>query len=1096
MALSLSSISSAASDFRTQISNAAGQLNNATSQITAALRQPNSNNISSSLRDIGGLANQVLGSNNNIAKGINQVNSAVSVVSRLSGALQTTTKIDANRFSLTNALSSAFNATGLGPLAKNLDQLASIGAQVAGASAAFNNVAVVNRSEQEIKGAVGGVFDQARQYIESFKPDAMSIGDAVYNALGDPSPPANVGYALNSEGRVENPLRYHNHYNYIITLGILDSSQLSDPASYRSSNGFKQILLRSGGGSPDGGYNNRIRTSHEGNENAEYYIDDIDIGAVVAPNPNTGAAQGTSITFKIIEPYSMGKLIEAMLVGSAACGYSSYNDAPFCLKIEFYGWDSRGQRKQVLARPGYIPIKIVEMQLETGSQGSVYACKAVPYSEVALSDTVNKTRVPISARGDTVHSILENGKKSVTYTVNGQIEKLEEKEIIKGYDRYVIVFPKSRDDLNKALQAANVNLDVLRAAQNASDQERIRLGVGDPPKPTDPDTPAQVIPVVAASAPNQYLYLKSYAGNPQNMNAWGRSLIVEDTRDGGDVSFAAAGSQQNSDTRTMNRNHPEASVPEKGRVFTFNQGTNITEIITEVLKKSAYAKEVGSAPSKNGFKETFRIETLVFAESGGTAIEQQIGRPRRTYVYAVHPFWTHEARHLGPNQRPKGIKELKKLAKKEYNYIYTGTNEDILKFDIKFNNSFYQNMRADLGQGSSTTIGQEVTSSGRQPGTQLADTGDRTSGSPRSEPQSAVELTGESKASSSGGTRVYNVDDKVKAAIFEQFYNRVINSPIDMISAEMEIWGDPYYLPLETGNAAGKPSQPGITEDGAMAYIKDEVFVLINFKTPLDYFIYGSRMDIPKNIKSFSGLYQVISTTSNFSGGVFKQTLKLIRVPNQNEESTENSSGVFQTGANSQVPDPARNANPNPNSAPVSPPTGSSVQQVTNVNTNASSGVDASFSQIRLMTGEPASGTTTINNSGISTIAGAFANDPTGLANLALSTATRLGIAANLSQTVFPVKFPDPTAVIQQAAPVVASVQQAANLVARGLNGPVGPTLTNISQIVQTVSSLPSSLNGAASQAVNRIQTTANSAASAVTTQARAAGLRPPVGPQ
>lgn len=1093
MALSLgslaSSASSVASDFKSQINSAAGQLN-------TALSGANANNLTSSLRDIGGLANQVLGSNTNIAKGINQIGGAVGAVSRLSGILQSGSKIGANNFSLTNVLASAFSSSGLGPLAKNLDQLSSIGAQVAGAAAAFNNVSVVKRSEQEIRGAVGGSFDQARQYVESFKPDAMSVGDAVYNSLGDPAPPANVGYALNSNGRVENPLRYHNHYNYIITLGILDAGQLSDPESYRSNNGFKQILLRSGGGTPDGGYSNRIRTSHEGNENAEYYIDDIDIAAVVAPNPNTGAAQGTSISFKIIEPYSMGKVIEAMLVGAAACGFSSYNDAPFCFKIEYYGWDSRGERKQVLARPGYIPIKIVEMQLETGTQGSVYACKAVPYSEVALSDTANKTRIPISARGDSVHTILENGKKSVTYTVNGQIEKLEEKQIIKGYDRYVIVFPKSREDLHKALKAGNVDLNVLRATQDASDQERIRLGVGDPPRPTDPDTPAQVIPTIAASAPNQYLYLKSYAGNPQNMNAWGLSLIVEDTRDGGDVSFAAPGSQQNAETRTMNRNHPEASVPEKGRVFTFNQGTNITDIITEVLKKSAYAKKVGSEPSKNGFKESFRIETLVFAEPGGGAVEQQIGRPRRTYVYAVHPFWTYEARHLAPNQKPKGINELKKLAKKEYNYMYTGNNEDILKFDIKFNNSFYQNMRADLGQGSSTTIGQEVTSSGRQTGTQLADTGDRTSGGPRSEPQSAVELTGDSKASSNGGTRVYNVDDKVKAAIFEQFYDRVINSPADMISIEMDIWGDPYYLPLETGNAAGKPSQPGVTQDGAMAYVKDEVYIIINFKTPLDYFIYGSRMDIPKNIKSFSGLYQVISSTSNFSGGVFKQTLKAIRVPNQNDQSTENSSGVFQTGTNSQVPDPARNANPNPNSAPVTPPTGSVVREITNLNTNQSTGVTASFSQLRLMTGSAPTGSTTVNNAGISTIANAFANNPEALANLALSTATRLGVAANLSETVFPIKLPNPTVVAQQAAPVVAAVQQAASLVARGLNGPAGSALPNISQIAQTAGSLPASLNGAVSQAANRLQTTVNAAASAVTTQARAAGLRPPVGPQ
>jgi len=34
---------------------------------------------------------------------------------------------------------------------------------------------------------------------------------------------------------------------------------------------------------------------------------------------------------------------------------------------------------------------------------------------------------------------------------------------------------------------------------------------------------------------------------------------------------------------------------------------------------------------------------------------------------------------------PPNVDQLKSQAKKEYNYYYTGQNEDVLDFDIKFN---------------------------------------------------------------------------------------------------------------------------------------------------------------------------------------------------------------------------------------------------------------------------------------------------------------------------------------------------------------------------------------------------------------------------
>ena len=1056
-------------------------------------------NISLGGVNIAGLANQLLGDNAAASKLIGQAAGAFGAINKVSGALGIFGNKSGNPLSVSNLVGSALKTSGLGSFADTIESLGSLGGSITGSIGAFNASTVANRSTQEVTGAVGGQFDQARKFAESYKPD-VGVGAGAQSSSNN-----NKSLNINSAGRIENPLRVHNHYNYIITLGILDAAQLNNPDSYRSGSGFKKVLIRSGGGLPNTGYNTRIRTSAEGEENAEYYIDDLEIGAVISPNKNTGVALGTNVTFKIIEPFSMGKVIEAMLVGSRECGYAGYMDAPFCIKIEFYGWDDRGEVRTVAAKPSYVPIKINKMELHIGAQGSTYDCTAVPYSEAALGDTANKTRVAVSAYGTTVHDVLENSKESVTYTINGQIENLEEKKVIKGYDRYLIAFPRNRQDLQNAIKRGDFDPAPLKATIDASYQEQIRLGVSQPVTSSNAATATQSVPVIGTTAPNTYLYLKSWASNAANMNPFGLSLITTDTRDGGDQPHQGAGSAVNPETKTVQRQDATSAVAEKSRKFNFSSGATITQIIEEVLLSSAYVKELATKTPVNGFKQWFRIETLVFIEpSTGAGIECEIGRPRKTYVYAVHPFWTYEARHNAPSQAPVGIDKLKALAKKEYNYYYTGKNEDVLNFDINFNNAFFQNVRADMGQNASTSTGQSITATGARPGVSLA--ADAGGCKPTNEQSSTVELTAQDQGKGQGGTRISTVDDKTKRAIADMFHNRLLNSPVDMITAEMDIWGDPYYLPSDVGNYSAAPGAPSVTGDGTMAYMRDEVYVVVNFRTPLDYLIRGSKMNIPTSVPAFSGLYQVISTTSNFAGGQYKNKIKMIRVPGQTAPATVNGSGVVtESSNNSLVIDPSAYAEDNPQNAPPKTPTVNVTAELTNIlNTNSLTGAAASFSQERLMTGAVSAGTDKIVINPVASIQEAFKNNAAALAALPIDTSSRLGITSNLTTTIFPLKLPNGSTDLAAASAAAVALSTGANkLRAQGLNAPAGfalPNFNSASSLLSGVGSLPSLAAQAsvlASQAaggLNRIQSSVNSAVSGVSTQARALGIRPPTG--
>ncbi len=1060
---------------------------NGTNAVARNLSQGSSTTPLNSSLNIGGLSNQLLGDFNPISKFANQATGAIGAISRITGSPNT---------SIQGLIAGRLSSSGLGSFASSISSLSSIGSAVArrGSIGAFNQVTVVNRSNQELSGIAE--IQQVRQFMQSQKPIARS-GPANYN--GGPS------YTVNNKGRIENPLRPANSFNYIITLGILDAQQLNNPSSYRGGkfqgSGFKKVLIKSGGGERGLGYSNRIRTFAEGDQDAEYFIDDLEINAVIAPNPNTSVALGTNVTFKVTEPYSMGKLIESMMVGAQECGYSSYVEAPFCLKIEFVGWNERGEKDTQFVIPSFIPIRINKMDFSVGQQGSVYQCTAVPYNESALADVSNRTKVAISPNGNTVHSILEKGRDAVTYAVNGQIETLEEKKVIAGYDRYIIVFPKTEEALQEAIK--NKNFDITKLREESDNLDKIRLGVRQTPQGRNPGGTNGSAITISPSAPDQYLFLKSWADDINNVNEFGLSVINADSRDGGDRPPAPPANVIDPQTGTANRNAASSSVPEQSRKFNFTEGAKITDIITEVLMSSAYVKELPSQPPQNGYKKWFRIETLVFIEpSSGGEIEGQLGRPRKVFVYAVHPYWTRQERHNQNCQGTTGQADLKKHVKKEYNYYYTGKNEDILNFDINFNNAFFQNIRADAGQNSSVTTGQSTASTGAAPGTQVQGETQRADCRQNQEPQSSTNFDSTNRSVSSGGTRISTTEDRIKRNIAEQFHSRLVNSPVDMVTADMDIWGDPYYIPSQLGNYAPPPGEPSVNGDGTMPYMRDEVYILVRFLTPLDYLINRSTMGFASEVPMFSGLYQVWNAQSTFSSGQFKQKIKLIRMPNQNPSDTASTTnGILTLGQLDQAigSDPSRNANPNPQNSPARTPEVSASQVLTRIqNNNTATGSAASFSQARLMTGEVPSGTERIVTNAVSSIASALPAEA--LASLPIDTASRLGINANLTTTIFPLKLPSNYSSNLPASLSAIQASNAAQALSRsGLNGPLGSLPFNVPSaaglpplpgIASTV--LPSV--GDAANAFGRIQSSLNSNLSGLSTQARAVGIRPPTG--
>lgn len=674
--------------------------------------------------------------------------------------------------------------------------------------------------------------------------------------------------------RISNPLRKYNTYNYIVTLGCI-SKDSYNARKYRST-GLDNIILRSGGGK----YSKRVRTAEEEllGEDLEYFIEDLEIDAVIAPNQNTGISLGTTINFKVIEPYSMSQFIEALQVAANASGYFNYINASFCLKIEFVGWDELGRNSVPLSEipATYIPIKLIDIKFSVTGNGSEYEVKALPFGEVATFDTYNTSLVQIGANGFSVSDVLENANNSVTGIMNDHIEQLEERGEVPQMHRYLILFPKKEDDIIKVItNGADVDIDSLRS--DIESEQATLQGTG--------EITAEIVNATDAiledftGAPPIYRMLKAYSLNQNNINVIGKSPIKNDSNEGSNQNHVPASSAVGNNGRVA-RNNPEGEPVQNSRRFDYSENTKITDIIGDVILSSAYIQETlkkieNPRGSENGKYPWFRIEPMTFVEKSGV-IENDSGSTVNTYVFAVHPFFIDEAKILGPASTPTSTDILKNAAPKEYDYFYTGKNEDVLAFDINYNFAFFNAIGGDLAS-IRTPHGADVTGNSN---TKTSGISNRVTDKPLSDQTGSVVLT-PGVSPTVRGSRDGRVSENERRRA-EAIHSRILNSNVDMVQAELEIWGDPYFIP----NYQGSDNASGflISNDRTMRYLRDEVIIVVNFRSPLDYQINGSLMNFPQLVPSFSGLYNVWAVTNEFSQGKFTQTLKLTRRQGQTND--------------------------------------------------------------------------------------------------------------------------------------------------------------------------------------------------------------------
>jgi len=828
------------------------------------------------------------------------VNTAVSTVSAKVGA---TIKIPSPGGSLsTNKLSAALLGGAVGAVLDG-SKGAAIGALLGGSG-------LLGELQNKLQGLIGdaeeltGLIDNPLKIVERGAADLVGLtgelseltlsqyrdqlDNSQYDNYVDNTWTPVYNGNDSAASRIPNPLRNHNGVNYKLSLGVLSANEYNDPEVIRSAGGFKNYIIQSGGGNLEKRYQVADEVAGDGGH-AEYYIDNLNIEGVIAPNPNTRVTLGTNLTFDVTEPYSMGNFIQAVIGAAAEAGESNYVQAPFCLRIDFVGWNLDGNTDaNFVTEPIFVPIQLVNMEFNVSGSGSTYAVTAVPMSETGLSDNINKIKTAITAHGSLLHEILETNDSSVTAGINGQIQNLEEAGALAPYDRYVIAFPKDEQSIRNAINKKAV---VEEAFTTSAEKQAAERGQHANPELNESNATQESLDnIVIKQSTDIFNIVKSFSENTNLMNEIGLSPVTVNTNAPGNTPAIDAQAVTDDETGLVDTAAQAAQPSGSVREHQFKANEQITTIIEKLVLQTDYAMRKSTEEAKNGMSKWFRIDTQVYLEESKLT-EATMGRKPKVYVFSVVPYEVDEAVTAASSAKASNAAGLRKAAAKEYNYIYTGKNEDVLNFDINFNNAFMQTAFSDLGMNSGTRADVNA-------GTTATAQTDVDGGATIADPKN----TG-TNDDVGGGTQLDNNTNvssgshslDIRTKIAENFHERITNLTSDMITAEMTIMGDPFFIPQQTSNYTSmSKDKPSVGSDGTMIYTRGQVFCVINFKTPFDYQVKGATMEMPQTVQNFSGLYNIWAVVNSFSKGQFTQTLKLIRRVGQDDAASEGSKSVVE----------------------------------------------------------------------------------------------------------------------------------------------------------------------------------------------------------
>ena len=618
----------------------------------------------------------------------------------------------------------------------------------------------------------------------------------------------------------------------------------------------------------------------------DLFLNNVEIDTLMSFTETTNLAMATKIRFDVFESMSINGFMEALQVSAQAAGNYTYMGAPFILKVEFLGYlDNEKGPSEKITNAGdqatrYLIINFTKIGVELDETGTKYRCQAVAHNEMGYGDH-NSLKEPIQMRGATVLEVLKNLEESLNRASKAAViaeatQKNNEEANL--HDEYEIIFPTPDWDTG--------SFDYARTWDKMKDAKIVELS----------DTPA----VFSFPSPDQV----ASAYNPPQAGA-GRGFINPTFDPNVVIDTRQTGAQY-----VFNADKVSVMFP---------KGAKVHDIIATVIRDSKFGRDIiddiKNNPAqlmKNHMIEYIHVAIEVEQKSKFSAKYQ---RPMYKYRYVVLPYKMHYSRipFIQGKMTASEQDALQKLyVTRKYEYLYTGKNVDVKRFNLTFDHLFFQAFPRGMGNNTAGSP-PDAEQAGNNTGIQLRqpartesqsdiDSGNVTRNTPDPNESAAetarlrrqanlpvaLAIPFESRLSDPrrasitgpGGNAITPTIDPY-TSLLKNMHQAILDNT-GQVKIDIEISGDPYFFVTGgIGNYRPRLVDDTMTENGEAPYQTNETIVLLEFRNPEDIDSKTGLVKFNSNRVPFSGCFRVTKVTSKFSDGMFMQTLNMIRIPGQ-----------------------------------------------------------------------------------------------------------------------------------------------------------------------------------------------------------------------
>ena len=691
-----------------------------------------------------------------------------------------------------------------------------------------------------------------------------------------------------------NVLRNYTNYTYNLSWHILTNEQFNSMVKNPSDYAPKNVLVASAGAM----IKNRVPEFRE-----DFYFDGLSLTTIIGLNARSRESNAIDLNFNIVEPYGcslLDKLIEVtqrLVTGSADKG--NYLTMPYMLQIDFFGYDDKGS-PQKINHTKYLPIKLIEMKVKPDASGTRYQIRAVPYHHQIYRQSIGviPANLEITAK-DLKRLFTATGQDNLSTTVKTAQQNANQvrEQAIQNYTRGREASGQDTKSPEAQAEIRAAGDSVYATELSAVNKQIINVAsVGDAlnnwnnflVKEKLIEKPDQFVFEFAEEIGNSPLVLEK----KQTEKKQAPGTTNEDIKQGKAPTQGAKSAISNSSIY---------AVADSQNMYRVNAGSSIVNLIDLCVRNSEYIRKQikdandraaesankDSRDSTNAGDDTplkwFKITAEVTNLGDFDRIRNEFSK---TITYRINIYEVTNVKYPFVTQK-KAIKWSK-----EYNYFYTGKNSDVVGVDINFDTMFYTAVSTNPNRFKETNQVPDFLNTAQAD--KKSDLCCQTGVPFPKQHRPIVQLADLTAAG-------YATRDAKTMAVSDLTNSLMNNSRGDMLSLKLEIIGDPDFIKQDdlfhtrTAGAAKVNNSIG-TDDG-------QINVKLNFKLPHDW-TREKGLLTPSTDTVFDGLYRVLRVDSNFERGIFKQSLEMIRLyddeadlARRNQQATDYSnSGVDESG--------------------------------------------------------------------------------------------------------------------------------------------------------------------------------------------------------